>query len=90
MLIATALAASLLAQSGSSSTGEAPRPNVPKIAEASHSPKRVCVDQVATGSILPRQVCHSSDEWKALEREQLEASRGSGPIVPAVALAPVH
>ena len=49
--------------------------------------KRICVSQPDTGSILPREVCHTAAEWAAIQRDQLNTTR-SGPAVSGMVIRP--
>jgi hypothetical protein len=61
-----ALAAPVLAQ-------DAPAPAPAKPAK----PKRICRVDPTLGSVVPRYVCHSKEEWAALDKATQDAAEGA-------------
>jgi uncharacterized protein YigE (DUF2233 family) len=67
---------SLALLAGVSLAAPAMAQNQPEAAKPA-KPKRICRVDPTTGSVMPRYVCHSKEEWSAIDKIARDASENS-------------
>ena len=79
MLLAIAAAGLLFAQAEAQAAAPAaPAASAAAAKPAPEKPKQICHNETQTGSNFSKRICHTAEEWKAINdaaREQSEALR---------------